>query len=616
MEKRVSHALCLVFNKWSYISCVCKDFDVNDMFDFHVNYTFNDNKGDVVYTRSQKEDRCTQEQRRNDNMFHEYKKPRTYQLQDLNSRFKHGVILLGRLIVDKTEKQAEFVVYGTLPYGKDDEISSAAMSIATHNPEVFPGGIPVKAMEIVPSLKTMLVADGRFSEQANVFWSDRRDFIKEQYDRMKEVYGTSENQMLLFYTVNKEKREIWYHGYSIEGYPVSRVAEKVGKQVFACTYEHFLGVKNSFAQAQTGHKNDSLEDIISEIAREENESSEDAMGTAGKTSVVRMQIQNFLDAHSFEEMLHFMKERVVGQPELPKVVAGVYHYLECVAQGKICKSNILLTAPSGCGKTETFRALRDYMNQRIKGFPVTQVDMTSITEEGFKGKDTNDIVREVYEQGDKSGIGIVFMDEFDKKLVPSYTSGGNDVNAAVQAQILTLIEGRRVEFKEGSLDTSNTLFIGLGSFDECRKRRETKKGGLGFGASANAAQSDHYHAISRDEMIGLGASYELLGRFQILANYYRLSEEAVEGLIQRFVGKTSESIGVTMKVTPEMKKELHALANGQYGCRMLENTITDRAMEMLPELLMKKEGKRYYNMILDSDGKSRIETRRIREEER
>lgn len=567
-------------------------------------------------------------------MFHEYKKPRTYQLNDLNCRFKHGAILLGRLIVVKTEKRAEFVVYGTLPYGrKDEEISPAAMRIATHNPEVFPAGIPVKAMEIVPSLKTMLVTDDRFSEQATAFWSDRGDFIKEQYDRMKEVYDTPEDGMMLFYTVNKEKREIWYHGYSIEGFPVSTVAKKVGKQVFACTYEHFLRVKNGFPpveatnyapknrnnankQTETANENDSQVNTTSEDVETEQELSGDVMGIEGRSSVLRMQIQNFLDAYSFEEMLYFMKGRVIGQPELPKVVAGIYHYLECVAKGKICKGNILLTAPSGCGKTETFRALRDYMNQRIKGFPITQVDMTSITEEGFKGKDTNDIVREVYEQGDKSGIGIIFMDEFDKKLIPSYTSGGNDVNAAVQAQILTLIEGRKVDFKEGSLDTNNTLFIGLGSFDECRKRRETKKGGLGFGSFASATESDHYHAISRDEMIDLGASYELLGRFQILANYYRLSEDAVEGLIQRFVEKTSDSLGVTVKITPEMKEELRALANGQYGCRMLENTITDRAMELLPELLMKKEGKRYYSMVLDSDGKSRIEARRILEEDR
>ena len=402
----------------------------------------------------------------------------------------------------------------------------------------------------------MLVTDDRFSEQATAFWSDRGDFIKEQYDRMKEVYDTPENGMMLFYTVNKEKREIWYHGYSIEGFPVSTVAKKVGKQVFACTYEHFLRVKNGFPpveatnyapknrnnankQTETANENDSLVNTTSEDAEKEQELSGDVMGIEGRSSVLRMQIQNFLDAYSFEEMLHFMK-----------------------------------------------------------------------------GKDTNDIVREVYEQGDKSGIGIIFMDEFDKKLIPSYTSGGNDVNAAVQAQILTLIEGRKVDFKEGSLDTNNTLFIGLGSFDECRKRRETKKGGLGFGSFASATESDHYHAISRDEMIDLGASYELLGRFQILANYYRLSEDAVEGLIQRFVEKTSDSIGVTVKITPEMKEELHTLANGQYGCRMLENTITDRAMELLPELLMKKEGKRYYSMVLDSDGKSRIEARRILEEDR
>ena len=48
--KRVSLAVFLLLNKRLCGSFVRADNDVNDMSGSYVNYTFNDNKGDVVYT--------------------------------------------------------------------------------------------------------------------------------------------------------------------------------------------------------------------------------------------------------------------------------------------------------------------------------------------------------------------------------------------------------------------------------------------------------------------------------------------------------------------------------------------------------------------------------------
>lgn len=48
--KRVSLAVFLLSNKRLCGSFVRADYDVNDMSGSYVNYTFNDNKGDVVYT--------------------------------------------------------------------------------------------------------------------------------------------------------------------------------------------------------------------------------------------------------------------------------------------------------------------------------------------------------------------------------------------------------------------------------------------------------------------------------------------------------------------------------------------------------------------------------------
>lgn len=67
------------------------------------------------------------------------------------------------------------------------------------------------------------------------------------------------------------------------------------------------------------------------------------------------------------------------------------------------------------------------------------------------------------------GTGIVFLDEFDKKLLPSYSSQGENINAAVQSQLLTMIEGRIIRINRYEIDTNKTMFVGLGSFDEYRK---------------------------------------------------------------------------------------------------------------------------------------------------
>ena len=563
-------------------------------------------------------------------MFHEYKKPRTYRRNDLPHIYKNGAILLGKIgLAEKTQSskqgikdRARFTVYGRLGFEERDQIVACSKIIYEKYPEDF-GEKMVNVTEVAPTLKTLLISETTFRRDANMFWSDIQGLLKVQFDKMKDVYNIAEGDMHIFYTYEKEEAKIAYHGYTIEGYLAVKKAVDQNKNICSCTYADFLRIQRRLKRNHAGNADgqnsagyDLHEEEDSTMTTLPGEDEDIAMAVlTDRRRPMQLKLLDFLENHNFEEMLHFMQERITGQPELPKVVAGIYQYLDCTAHGKTCKSNILISAPSGCGKTETFRALRDYLGKHLKGFPVTQVDMTSITEEGFKGKDTADVVAELRGKGDGTGIGIVFMDEFDKKLIPSYTSQGNNVNAAIQSQLLTLIEGRTILFKEDEIDTTNTLFIGLGSFDECRKRREKKTGGLGFGAEASIEQSDHYHEISRDEMIELGASYELLGRFQILANYYRLSESALDKLIDKYQENAISTLGVRLVIMPQMRAELHALANGRYGCRMLENTIMDRAMELLPELLSKKDGKWRYVMVLDSDGKSQIVNKWIWESE-
>lgn len=476
------------------------------------------------------------------------------------------------------------------------------------------------------------------------FWLDKDGVIREQCERVQRVMQIPQNLIYLFYILNEKTKEVSYLGYSTQKSDTDIINSDIKGTRLACTYGQFLKMRVSrlkrteekkypwdeVKSGETKYPWDKAEaketepsenelepdlfdeyDIYDDEPDEEMELETSEIPANGWT-MMRKSVKTFLEKTPFSEMLSYVEARVKGQPELSKVLAGVYYYMQCIAERRPFHSNILLAAPSGCGKTETYRALRDFFEEKIPGLPVVQCDMTSITEEGFKGPDTADIVKPLLNVKEPDGIGIVFMDEFDKKLSPSFTSGGNNVNSAVQAQILTLIEGRKVENQGHVIDTNNTLFIGLGSFDACRAKRETKHGGLGFGATAKVEQADHYHPISRQEMIDLGASYELLGRFQVIANYYRLPRKMVNEIIDEHVDKISGSIGYSIQITEAFREQLLKEANGKYGCRMLENMLVDSTMQILAELYMKNVCKKTNIIVLDTDGQARIKKKNTR----
>jgi ATP-dependent HslUV protease ATP-binding subunit HslU len=72
----------------------------------------------------------------------------------------------------------------------------------------------------------------------------------------------------------------------------------------------------------------------------------------------------------------------------------------------------------------------------------------------------SDIAKERVEQ-----LGIIFIDEIDKVAVGSKGSHGPDVSReGVQRDILPIVEGSRVNTKQGVVDTSHILFIAAGAF--------------------------------------------------------------------------------------------------------------------------------------------------------
>ena len=299
-----------------------------------------------------------------------------------------------------------------------------------------------------------------------------------------------------------------------------------------------------------------------------------------KSQSLTARIQNWCKNTTYNQFKQAIENRVKGQANLRMVLINVYQYLNAIAKKQPgSKFSMILAGPSGCGKTETMRALKEYFAKEIPGFVVSLIDMNQITSEGFKGNDTNYLVSGL-KAGGSNGIGIVFLDEFDKRLSPAYDSCGTNVNGDIQHQLLEAIEGYVFQEDSSSIDTSKTMFIGLGSFDEVRKRREeevsnTKKFGFGAAEPESDPGADHFEEISRKDMIELGACYEIIGRFGQVVNYGPLSYEAIDSIIDMRVKAVSDIAPVKVSISKEMRAFLHENANTEYGNRLLDSLLRE-----------------------------------------
>ena len=190
------------------------------------------------------------------------------------------------------------------------------------------------------------------------------------------------------------------------------------------------------------------------------------------------EVKEWIQYIKFREFYDELSEHVIGQKGLFIIAANIYSYLYNVANNKPINHNMLLTAPSGTGKTETYRAIKRYFDIYIPSLPVYIRDASAITATGYRGSEPAHIVAPLTHSGLHRPIGLVFLDEFDKKIQPSFNSKGVNTNAEAQYCMLTIVEGSDVEIKERGrvsyINTERVMFIGLGAFDYFRDIKKRK----------------------------------------------------------------------------------------------------------------------------------------------
>ena len=331
---------------------------------------------------------------------------------------------------------------------------------------------------------------------------------------------------------------------------------------------------------------------------------------------LRSHIKVWLKKTSFKAFRDAICTEVKGQEGVEDILFCVYNYMQCLASNRRHNNHVMVAAPSGCGKSATYQALHRYFAKEIPEFAVSRCDLSNITETGYKGMDPSFALSALFENLPfQDGEGIVFLDEFDKKMIPSFGSNGADNNLAVQNQILTIIEGSRVPNSDKSntkyVNTENTLFIAMGSFDCIRKQRKEKSvqesKTIGFRDTSTEGYN-HFREITREDILKIGTTNELMGRFPVLVNFHPLEKKVVDEIIDVQVERVGENFGTKLEVDKSFREELHKDANGPFGCREFYNKIFSTAMAGQKKMLLEGLdcGNDSYRIVLSAGKKFRL----------
>jgi len=314
-------------------------------------------------------------------------------------------------------------------------------------------------------------------------------------------------------------------------------------------------------------------------------------------SVTSRRIRSAMESLTPAAMLEYCERRIMGQgTELKKAVYKVYSYMQAVASGAPFRAeNWLLTSPSGTGKTEFYRTIRDLFRLYNIPIPVVQIDLSQITESGFKGDNVNTIPKKILGEDKKStGVAICFLDEADKKCLPSYSQGVN-INAAIQSNLLTLIEGMEMKIDidgdDMEFDSGKTMFVFLGSFQELRDKKQQRTAiapKIGFltenDASDTAANGDPFHeGLTVQDIVSFGMQEELAGRITSIINFRRLSEKDMLTLIRSKVSDLAREMGCSIILKKCAEEDILKISFGNLGLRqplnaiktLVENTIAN-----------------------------------------
>jgi ATP-dependent protease Clp ATPase subunit len=304
------------------------------------------------------------------------------------------------------------------------------------------------------------------------------------------------------------------------------------------------------------------------------------------------QLIDFIEEESPKTIKAKLDEHIINQENLTSVVAefAYYHVLRMFYPELPVKS-LLIAGKSGTGKTECMRVLQ----RLFPCIPVLIFDASRLTSEGYKGEiKVGTILKNAADLSQGVNNTIIVFDEFDKAVVPAYSSQGQNYSLLTQNELLKVLEGElwyKEKGKKIALDRFGYVFCG--AFEQIFIDRERRKNTnpIGFGSmEEGSVRSDEVMPVTEKEFRDFGIRAELLGRIAWTVTCNSLGKEDFKrialnenGRIQMFRDLLT-TYGTDNPLTVELMDELvEKNYSDQVGVRKFLSQCESVMLEQLLE---------------------------------
>ena len=279
------------------------------------------------------------------------------------------------------------------------------------------------------------------------------------------------------------------------------------------------------------------------------------------------------------EIYPSLSQHIYGQEAAKRAVSMlVYHHLRGNSR------NIVMAGPTGCGKTEIWRALSKQLDC------IRIINGPQLSGDGWKGSlKISDIF--IGESKQTAEHLIIVIDEADKMCEPAIASGGTDTAKLIQNELLKLMDGDTLIFADEKdrnekivVDCSGISVVLCGSFERMLQAKSESSGSIGFGQSA---RKDIQAAECTEEDLVRYANIrrEIAGRISRIVTLNSLDKHDFEAILDSTaspIQKIEKSHHVSLSVNAKTRRKLASEAEkSKMGCRYIRSKLENMLDEQM-----------------------------------